>query len=118
MHARPTLLQTGAPPTPPPTTPCPSSASFVNVPGLYTHAQAKDACAGYGYTLPMPKSFPLQFNLRGCLRNDDDDVFLGLTDSADEGTFMWDDGTNLSPTGYTNWFDGQPNNGAGFEEQE
>jgi hypothetical protein len=64
----------------------------------------------------MPKSFPLQFNLEGCLESDP--VHLGLTDSADEGTFVWDDNTTLSTTVYNKWFlpTGEPNNDNGGEE--
>ena len=35
-------------------------------------------------------------------------TFIGATDRAVEGTFVWDDGTPLS---FTNWRAGEPNNG-------
>jgi hypothetical protein len=91
------------------------SPAFVKVPGLYTYAQAKETCAAYNYTLAMPKSFPLQSNLQEC--SGSDTVWLGLTDSEVEGTFRWDDGTNLSTTGYNNWVFGRPYR-SGFGDEE
>jgi hypothetical protein len=40
-------------------------------------------------------------------------TWLGLTDAADEGTWVWSDGT---PLGYTAWNDGEPNNHGGDED--
>jgi hypothetical protein len=42
-------------------------------------------------------------------------TFIGLTDRAVEGTFVWDDGTSL---GYANWHSGEPNNGGSGGYQE
>ena len=42
-------------------------------------------------------------------------TFIGLTDLATEGTFVWDDGT---PLGYSNWHTGEPNNGGSGGYQE
>jgi len=42
-------------------------------------------------------------------------TFIGLTDRAVEGTFVWDDGT---PLGYANWHTNEPNNGGSGGYQE
>lgn len=42
-------------------------------------------------------------------------TFIGLTDRAVEGTFVWDDGT---PLGFSNWHTGEPNNGGSGGYQE
>lgn len=39
------------------------------------------------------------------------DVFIGLTDTEIEGTFVWSDGSTVV---YTNWDDGEPNNEYGI----
>jgi hypothetical protein len=41
------------------------------------------------------------------------DTFIGLTDAATEGAFLWVDGTAL---GFSNWETGEPNNGGGTNE--
>jgi hypothetical protein len=38
------------------------------------------------------------------------DAFIGLTDEATEGTFVWVDGAALA---FANWHTGEPNNGGG-----
>jgi hypothetical protein len=43
----------------------------------------------------------------------DRDLWIGLTDQAVEGNFVWIDGT---PVGYTNWDLNEPNDGAGGED--
>jgi len=40
-------------------------------------------------------------------------AYIGLSDSATEGTFQWVDGSGLS---YTNWYPGQPNNYQDFQD--
>ena len=37
------------------------------------------------------------------------DLWIGLTDQAVEGTFVWADGVPLSPLSYSNWHPGEPN---------
>ncbi len=39
-------------------------------------------------------------------------VWIGFSDAASEGSFVWSDGT---PTKYTNWNPGEPNNSGGVE---
>ncbi|XP_035697844.1 C-type lectin domain family 10 member A-like [Branchiostoma floridae] len=47
-----------------------------------------------------------------------DDVWFGLTDQLQEGEWAWDDGAPLG-TGWTNWYTGQPDDGAdGFSSAE
>ncbi len=42
-------------------------------------------------------------------------AFLGGTDEVTEGTFKWDDGTDVV---LTNWYTGEPNNGLGMFEED
>ncbi len=44
-----------------------------------------------------------------------EDYWIGLNDVATEGQFEWVSGQDLN---YTNWAAGEPNNGAGFGEQD
>jgi hypothetical protein len=49
------------------------------------------------------------------------DVFLGGTDAATEGTWLWTDNTPIALTGtmpFQNWRSGEPNNGAGGHEED
>jgi len=43
------------------------------------------------------------------------DTFIGATDTATEGTFVWDDGT---PLVFTNFRTGEPNNGSGQYQED
>jgi len=43
------------------------------------------------------------------------DTFIGATDTATEGTFVWDDGT---PVVFTNYRTGEPNNGSGQYQED
>lgn len=43
------------------------------------------------------------------------DTFIGATDTATEGTFVWDDGT---PVVYENFRTGEPSNGAGQYQED
>ncbi len=42
-----------------------------------------------------------------------DALWIGMNDEANEGTFVWEDGT---PFIFTNWYPGEPNNSAGLED--
>ena len=44
---------------------------------------------------------------------EDRQIWIGMTDQAQEGTWVWIDG---SPVGYTNWAANEPNDGAGGED--
>ncbi len=41
-------------------------------------------------------------------------LWIGASDAATEGTFLWTDGTDLS--GYANWAVNEPSNGKGLED--
>ncbi|XP_077983266.1 low affinity immunoglobulin epsilon Fc receptor-like [Glandiceps talaboti] len=36
--------------------------------------------------------------------------FIGLTDDAAEGNYVWNDGVSTCPIDYSNWHSGEPNN--------
>ena len=40
------------------------------------------------------------------------DLWIGINDAAEEGTWVWADGT---PVAYTNWYSGEPNSGANYD---
>jgi hypothetical protein len=89
-------------------TPCPSPSSFVKVPGSYNYAQAQQACATYGYTLPLIKNSTQQTRLQECMTPSNPTVWLGLTDAAREGSYRWDDSTTLTARSYNSWSPGEP----------
>ena len=86
--------------------------SFSYYPLLRSRADANSLCSAAGMTLASiisavendsVKSRLIDRNIRG---------WIGLSDSASEGNFVWDDD---SPVLYTNWATGEPNNNAGNE---
>ncbi|XP_078699660.1 CD209 antigen-like protein A [Branchiostoma floridae x Branchiostoma belcheri] len=40
-----------------------------------------------------------------------DHKWFGLSDEGTEGQFVWEDGTRLTSTGFTDWYPGEPNGG-------
>ena len=42
-------------------------------------------------------------------------LWIGLNDAAVEGTFVW---ANGEPVSFTHWNSGEPNNGAGFSDED
>ena len=42
--------------------------------------------------------------------DEDDNYWIGLSDSDNEGDWMWTDGTQLDSDGYKNWGDKRPKN--------
>ena len=40
------------------------------------------------------------------------DIWIGINDAAEEGTWVW---TNGTPVSYTNWYSGEPNSGDNYD---
>ncbi|XP_072020401.1 macrophage mannose receptor 1-like [Amphiura filiformis] len=72
--------------------------------------EARKRCQAMSADLPLVKTSQVKDFLIGLLSNTRGDVWIGLSDDASEGNFMWVDNTPL--TSPTFWRDGQPNNGA------
>ncbi|XP_078615024.1 perlucin-like [Branchiostoma floridae x Branchiostoma japonicum] len=81
-----------------------------------TYAAARSACQAAGGHLVMPKDQTTDDFLRNQLTMypNGQDVWFGLTDLLQEGTFVWEDGTPL--TGWSNWGPGEPSSGRGSAE--
>ncbi|XP_078615018.1 uncharacterized protein LOC144884059 isoform X3 [Branchiostoma floridae x Branchiostoma japonicum] len=79
------------------------------------YSDARSACQAAGGLLAMPKDVATNNFLVNQLTryHDGSNAWFGLTDLAQEGTFVWEDGTLL--TGWSNWYPGQPDN-ANFGE--
>ncbi|XP_035697814.1 uncharacterized protein LOC118430887 [Branchiostoma floridae] len=77
--------------------------------GQKNYTDARSACQAAGGHLAMPKDQAtndfLVNQIRGRYPNGSD-VWFGLTDQADEGSFLWEDGTPL--VGWTDWCTEQP----------
>jgi len=80
------------------------SAYYKRTAGDLTYHDAKALAESLGGTLPIITSQAENDYITSVA---DGNVWLGLTDEANEGTFVWDDGTPLT---YTNWNTGEPNN--------
>lgn len=79
-----------------------------------TRDAARSVCQGLGPTTRLASIQSASENavIAGLIGTGD--AFVGGSDEALEGTFVWDDGT---PVQLTNWNAGEPNSGAGgFEE--
>jgi uncharacterized protein (TIGR03382 family) len=68
-----------------------------------------------GWQLGTPGDSQEQGGLRQSTDPYNDQFWIGFTDAAYEGTWVWLDGT---PTGYTHWRTGEPNNGLGPYTEE
>ncbi|HSN24865.1 MAG TPA: lectin-like protein [Kofleriaceae bacterium] len=78
-----------------------------------TYVDAKAACAAINAHLAYLTDAQLDAAAETFVGSAN--TFIGLTDRAVEGTFVWDDGT---PLGYSNWHTGEPNNGGSGGYQE
>jgi len=77
---------------------------FVSTPTTYVDAKA--ACMAMTAHLAYLKSAALDNFAEQFIGTTN--TWIGATDRATEGTFIWDDGSAL---GFTNWATGEPNNG-------
>ncbi|CAH1239363.1 COLEC12 [Branchiostoma lanceolatum] len=77
-----------------------------------TYSDAKSACQAAGGHLVMPKDQPTNdLLLNQIMARYPDPLswpWIGLTDEAEEGTWVWDDGATLTGTGWSNWKEGFP----------
>lgn len=75
---------------------------------------ADENCAAYGYRLVTFDSAPEGEWVEATVLTypDGPSWWIGFTDATTEGDWLWSDG---SPVTYTNWADGEPNNGHGQE---
>ncbi len=83
---------------------------FFNTPS--TWAAAKAACIAFNSHLAILDSAAADLVAESMLTVD---AFIGATDAAVEGTFLWVDS---SPLTYTNWHTGEPNNGNGNYQED
>lgn len=84
----------------------PDGSCFVFVATPATYADAKAACAAMNAHLAYLKTAALDAFAEQFVGTAN--TFIGLTDRATEGTFVWDDGT---PLVFSAWHTGEPNSG-------
>lgn len=84
----------------------PDGSCLILVSALQIWTEAKATCAGLGAHAAVLTTAALDTAAETLVGNLD--TFIGLTDEAKEGTFVWVDGT---PLGFTNWRSGEPSNG-------
>ncbi|XP_035697863.1 collectin-10-like, partial [Branchiostoma floridae] len=79
------------------------------------YAGARSACQILGGRLAMPKDQATNnFLVNQLTRYSIGSIWFGLTDQADEGAFVWEDGTAL--TGWSDWYTGEPDDGGSGED--
>lgn len=91
----------------------PGGQCFVLFTTPQTYAAAKAACAALPGHLALLEDAATDTFAEPLVGSND--TFVGATDLAVEGSFVWDDGT---PVGYTHWRTGEPNNGAGMYQED
>ena len=77
----------------------------------WTDAEAEAVAMG-GHLVAI-NSAAEQSALASSLFGSSERLWIGLTDAAVEGSFVWTTGEAVT---YTNWAGGEPNNGAGMED--
>ncbi|XP_046332048.2 perlucin-like [Haliotis rufescens] len=80
-----------------------------------TFAEARSICQLYGARLVIINGRAEDDFIRGYARGKDSNYYIGGSDLAREGTFLWEGGRPLSG-GYQNWASGQPDNYKGDED--
>jgi hypothetical protein len=89
------------------------TSCFVFVRSPVIHDDAKAACAAMNGHLARVENATQNAMIATMITGVDS--FIGATDLANEGTFVWDDG---SPLTYTNWRAGEPSSGGGMYEED
>jgi len=80
-----------------------------------TFDDALNACRSKGGTLAQPRTQAEQDVIASLYPNTN--VWIGLDDMENEGTFVWSDGTPFCDCGgYNNWNEGEPNDLGGNED--
>jgi hypothetical protein len=91
----------------------PDGSCLVFFTGPHTFDEATAACAAVSAHLAVlttQAANDAAFALAG-----NTDIYIGLTDQAVEGTFVWVDGT---PLAFANWAPMEPNNGSGAYQED
>ncbi|KAI8502563.1 hypothetical protein Bbelb_192650, partial [Branchiostoma belcheri] len=72
------------------------------------YSQAKQVCRDNGGNLAMITNSEISSFMKTLST---DHKWFGLSDEGTEGQFVWEDGTRLTSTGFTDWYPGEPNGG-------
>ncbi|XP_077976842.1 C-type mannose receptor 2-like [Glandiceps talaboti] len=78
----------------------------------YTYGESKTICEGKGGSLVTIDNAEENLFLYGFSR-DANTLWIGATDSNSEGTWQWQDGSEIS---YSNWASNEPNDAGGKED--
>lgn len=91
----------------------PDGSCLVHFTSAMTYANAKASCASMGWHLAYLKDATIDTFAQSFVGTMD--TWIGATDTATEGTFVWDDGTAFA---YTNWAAMEPNNANGAYQED